>query len=423
MEYYDEIRELLDKIIDLENPHDEENEKLINLFKNESGKEIYLIFSEWISGKGVIDFDSFYRVIPLIIILLERLKNSSPLISQELIDTIYAITSFYSNEQKHLIEEFICSNKLENVPAFDILMSLFITTFTKELADKILPVFYGEEPIESDITQTIAKNFSSFPASYKAAFARCALIYPQKFKLLSLQRMAETLIGGNNPNLQSDGIKILSFVNSPSSPRDLFVTLVKTGPYLSTAESAQNAWKQALSILEKLNDNDRFYSYQAALESNDLPEASHSAICHQLQREIYKANGGIFRSPMIQTILPLILEPSILTSPVGKVESTSTILNFLLFLLMSDHKYHCFRIFGTKDIIDNIEKCVRKVQTMIDRSKKDNERPDDVILKESKKVNLTENLTINDIAKIKESTSLSISRIEFILDEINTILK
>lgn len=405
------------------------------------------MFSEWLSFHQRIEYIIFMRLIPLIHTLFDRLKKSSPLISQDYVDLLYNIINcnIYNPDQMHNIEAFFTDpkNDLKDVVAYNIFISLYVSVFTKELADRIFPFFLkiddNEEQnknAEQIITQAIAKKFFTLTIPYQLSFARCAVIYPEKFKNLSLERMSKLLLQSNSPALQNDGIKILSSVSSPSDPRELFVSIVRTGPFLSTAEAAQNAWHQALALISNMRDEDRFFSYQAALEIPDksngaqfsggcgLCDASLSAITHQLEREVSNAkNGGIFRSPMISTnLLPLILDPSILSAPTGKVETTLTILNFLNLLLMLDRKKHCFRLFESSDMMSNIQTRIDQVKAALKFAKKENEKPKEKILEGMKKVNFGQDMSTINVDDIIKSTNISINRIQFTINEIQDVI-
>lgn len=442
MEYYDEIQTLLNAINDPAKPHTEEINELSTYFNRESGKEIYLMFSEWLSFHQRIEYIIFMRLLPFIHTLFDRLKKSSPLISQDYVDLLYSIinSNIYNPEQMHNIEAFLTDpkNDLKDVIAYNIFISLYATTLTKEIADRIFPYFMkleDNDKIETVVTESIAKKFFTLTIPYQLSFARCAIIYPEKFKYLSLERVSKILIESDSSALQNDGIKILSSVSSPSDPRELFVSIVKTGPFLSTAEAAQSAWNQALALLSNMKDEDRFFSYQAALESPEksggqisggcgLCEASLSAIAHQLEREVSGAkNGGIFRSPMVSTnLLPLILDPSILSSPTGKVEATLTILNFLNLLLMIDRKKHCFRLFESSDMMNNIQKRIDQVKEALKSARKENEKPKEKILEGMKKVNFGQDMSMIDVDAVIKATNISISRVQFAINEIQDVI-
>lgn len=448
MEYYDEIQELLNAINDDKNPHTKEIEELTGYFNRESGKEIYLMFSEWLSFRQSIEYEIFMRLLPLIHILFDHLKKASPLISQDFIELLYNIINFsyYNPDQMHNIELFLTDpkNDLPEVVAYNIFVSLYITNFTKELADRILPYFMKNDndkdqngTIETVVTEPIAKKFFSLPVTYKLSFARCAVIYPEKFKCLSLEQLSKLLLNSYTSPLQNDGVKLLSSAGSLSNPREIFVTVVRIGPFLSTAEAAQNAWRKAISLISNLSDEERFFSYQAALEnpeksSNDqfassscgLCDASLSAITHQLEREISAAkNGGIFRSPMVSTnLLPLVLDPSVLASPAGKTEVLLTILNFVYLLLLIDKKKHCFRLFESSDMINNLQKRINQVKSALKTAKKENEKPKEKILQNLKKMNLGQDMSMSNVDEIIQTTNIAINRVQFTINEIQNLI-
>ncbi|OHS96145.1 hypothetical protein TRFO_37678 [Tritrichomonas foetus] len=420
MEYYDDIMEWLNEVADMKQPHESEMKKLTEVLQNESGKETYLMISEWLATKQVLEFNLFMRMIPLFRILFEKLKNASPLISQEYVDLLYHCTVSFTAEERNEVYNYLITNDLDEVPSYKIFISLFSSHVTNKLVDSILPTFLGDS---KTVDSTVAKHFFELPPAYQISFARCATIYPDIFISLSIERITKYLFESRNPDHQRDGIELVKNISSPSSPRDLFVNILRIGPHLTKIEDAQNSWKIAKNLISNFSENDRFYSYQATLESKDLPEVAHSAICQQLEREISHSKSGIFRSPMIVNILPFILDISILSNLIVNLETVLTILNFLQFLLLLDRRIHCFRIFGTKEVMDNIEKCIKSVKSSLTKAIENNEKPKEEKIKGMKIMNVNSQEIDCDFDKITQSNKLSFARIQFVLNEIVDILE
>lgn len=436
MEYYDEIHALLNEINSATDTPTQEINKLTEYFQNESGKEMYLMFSEWLSMNQRLAYDSFKRFLPLICLLFNRLKKSSPLISQDYVDLLYHLItgSHFNPEQMIEIESYLNdpNNDQPEIIPFNIFHSLYIRELPKQIVDRILPFFLkAENNLMTDelvVTEQIAKDFFALPYSYQLSFARCSLIYPSKFKRLSAERLTMLLISRGNSFIQSDGIKLISSISSPSDARSIFVSVLHIAPFLPSSEDSRNAWQQAQALLSKMSEQDRFNSYQAAFEnqnsSDSLSDPSFAALIHQIERDISSAkNGGIFRSPMVTTnLLPCALDQGIMSSPIGKTEVLLSILNFLYFILTLDSRTHCFRILDSPQMIDQITKRINQVSSAIQTAKKDNTKPKEKLLSDLKKINFGENMGMEDVDKMRSVTELAITRIAFSLNQIRNLI-
>ncbi|KAH0787198.1 hypothetical protein GPJ56_008912 [Histomonas meleagridis] len=301
-----------------------------------------------------------------------------------------------------------------------IYLSLFVPEFPQKNAEIVLNLFLNGS---TEVTKEVAVTFSKYPHSYQLSFSRCALYFPDKFTLLSLERLSLLLMKSGRPHLQNDGIKLSSFITNPTSPRDLFTSIVTSGPYLSTIEAARSSWSTALKILNSMNEENKFHTLRLVLESPETPEATLCVIIQELKRIIHSSKSGLFRSPMVgNTLLPLIMNPNVTRNPVGKTELLVTSLNFLQYLLIVDKRIHCFALFGNQNQMKNIQKAVDEVKVALKKSKSDNEKPKEKILENMKKVNFGKELTRNDIDKVVESTNLSIARVQFNVELIEEVL-
>ena len=409
MDYYERISELLALVKDKKEKK-EEYDEIKKLFLEESGKEISLIMSEFLVSYEF-TYDNFMNLLELFSILFARLSTANKYITNEYIEYLYNISSNFNEEENENIYEYL------------------IKTDTMH-EDKITqPFLMYLMLVCSDVDEKIAKqinkpedNFGELPHEIQIAVARAAIYNTDTMKSYGLERLVELLMKEKRAKYQESGVLLAEKITSPSSPIKLFGMITAAAPFLSTLEVAHNAWKVALNFLHKMNDEDKFHAIRLSLQDPSLAETARSALTAELQREISKNKTGIFRSPHITSLLGLILVPSILSAPVGNIESFMTIFNFLQFFISIDKKYRCFQCMGTpqqQHIMESIETAKKGIQ----KSKKDNQKPKEEILKTMKKSNFGEKMTLEDVAQAVETSKLSIKRAEFAIQSLEEVLQ
>ena len=120
--------------------------------------------------------------------------------------------------------------------------------------------------------------------------------------------------------------------------------------------------------------------------------------------------------------MTLVLDPSVLASPAGKTEVLLTILNFVYLLLLIDKKKHCFRLFESSDMINNLQKRINQVKSALKTAKKENEKPKEKILQNLKKMNLGQDMSMSNVDEIIQTTNIAINRVQFTINEIQNLI-
>jgi hypothetical protein len=420
MEYYERVNDLLGVIANPKQPHDQELTELIQLFSTESARELYLILAEWIALRRRFTASLFLTLCPIFHLQIVRLRGSSPLIVRDLIETLYQKLSLYKPEEIAQIHSFFLSKEDESVnPAFHLFQALISPELSQSKSEIVLTIFFGDSP---EVTDDLYHTFWGSPISSQLAFARCAIWSAKRMKRLGLERLSLLLLNSAMPALQRDGVLIAIRIENPSAPKDLFRAIVSRGPFMPTMESARGAWQSACAILDSLNEEDRFHLIREQLESGELPEAARSALTHRAMQEITRQQQGIFRSPFAANFVPLALESSFVSSPVGKTEAVLTALNFIQFMLLLDRREHCFRLFGNPEIMDKLEDTLEKMGEALKKAGKENEKPKEEILREMKKVHMGKEFAEVDVDVVIQQTELSICRIKFALDSVRSVI-
>ena len=85
MEYHERIIELLE-VVTKEGKHNDEYSELEKYVKEESGKEIYIIFAEFLSSNVGLKFDEFMEILPLLSVLFIKLTRANKFVTNEYIE-------------------------------------------------------------------------------------------------------------------------------------------------------------------------------------------------------------------------------------------------------------------------------------------------------------------------------------------------
>jgi hypothetical protein len=420
MEFYERVNELLDVISNPKKPHEQEFTELVQLFTNESARELYLILAEWISLRRRFPASLFLTLCPIFFLQITGLRDSSPLIVRDLIETLYQRLSTYKPEDIGQIYSFFVAKEDPTVPpTFHLFQALISPDLSQIKSEIILSLFFGES---AELTNELYHSFWQYPISWQLAFARCAIWSAKRMRSLGLERLSLLLLHSGIPALQRDGVLIAIRIESPSTPKDLFKAIVSRGPFMPTMESAREAWQSACAILNAMNEEDRFHLIREQLEDGELPEAARSALTHKVMQEITHHKQGIFRSPLAAHFVPLAFDSSFISSPIGKVEAVLTALNFIQFMLMIDRRQHCFRIFGNPEIMDKLDDTLGKMQVALRKATQDNQRPKEEILREMKKVQFGQTFLDTDVDLVIQQTDTSITRVKFALDSVRSVI-
>lgn len=420
MENYDQVISLLNGLKESKDSYETEMDELTNIFTNESAREIVLILSEWLSTYSeAINFAVFMRISPLIIIILDHLRAANKFIVQDFIQSLDCFISQFENTEVESIFTFFNVNRPKNPHCtYFTFLSILINEINEEIATGTEEIFLGNDEAA---TKEVATQFSKLPTSYQFSCARCASLHPDKFIPFSLERLALLLLNSSR-HFRKDGVVLSSKITNPSDPSTLFRTVISVGPYLPAIEDAKHALEVSLDILHTMNDENRFHSMRIALES-EIPEATRSAITHELSKEIRTNKTGIFRSYMVGTLIPLVVPHYYLTSPVAKTESLLTGLNFVLFVLLLDRRVRTLGVFGSQEGMKTIQKMIETVKKSLAKASKDNEKSDKEMHDQMKKVNFGEEVKLDDIPKIREGSNSAIRRVKFMLSDFEAFFK
>jgi hypothetical protein len=420
MEYYDRVKELLDIVGNRKKPHDDALSELTSLFTTESARELYLIVSEWNALRPAVSASLFLELSPIFFLLLDRLRNSSPLISRDLIEALYRRLAHYSPEDLARIQAFFQPRAgPESSAAFRLFVSLLLPDLSAASADQLLHDFLGDDMA---LTDTLYHSFWSLPVSSRLALRRCALHFASALRSLGLERIALLLLDSGLPWLERDGVTIGCSVSDPTSPNDLFRAIVSRGPFMPTLEAARAAWAAASRLLDAMNEGERYHIIRAQLERSDLAEATRSALTHRVMAEMRRPEPGIFRSPLAAHFLPLAFDQALFTSPTGKVEAAVTALSFVHFVLLVDRSAHCFQVLGNAEVMARIDQLVTDIRRAVVKAARDNRRRPEQILAELRKVNIGKQFAEEDAEVIVAQTEMAITRINFAIGQIQDIL-
>lgn len=421
MEYYDDVNRLLNEIAKTKGNTEKAKSELMEIFMSSSAKELFLIVSEWMALSGRPSFTAFIEILPFHMILIKGLKKASPLISQDLITALYQIIAYFNGEQIQKVSEILTSGfDAECGAGYVVLLALVSPTLSEEQCSIMLANFLGDS---SEISTELHRSFFALPIPYQLSYSRCALFFHDKMRSLSLERLALLLLDSPIAVIQQDGIKLASIVKVPSAPKKLFHAVLTKGPYMPTIDGARDAWKGAEALLDSFNDQDKYHVILEELQSYELPESSRAALTHKLLKEISANKSGIFRSPMAGHFVTLVMPQDYVMSPVGKTESVLTALNFIKCMLLLDRKNHCFNVMGNPEPMQLLEKMTSGLTKSLKRAETDNERSNEAILNDMKKVSLGKAIEAKDIDGIKAQTRISIARIKFILMDVVELLK
>ena len=420
MEYYDEVNQLLNDIANKKKEHGPAKERLLQIFTEESARELFLVLSEWLSLHPNITFQTFLEICPSISAMLDRLRTASSLIVQDLVEMLYSRLCALQWDQVVQIYEVFQQGKQEDSPAYySMFLALISPEFTKENADAFVPEFLGGA---AEISKEMHAKFFALPVPYQLAYARATVFYLDIMRGLSLERLALLLMDSPISVLEKAGVELAVMVTNPTSPKDLFHAIITKGPFMPTIEAAQSAWKAAERMLDSYSEELRYHTIRGNLEDPDLPESSRSALTHRLMTEISRSKSGIFRSPLAGQLVTLVFAGDYLVSPVGKVESVLVALNFIRFMLLIDRKTYCFQIMGNQQARKMLDDIVEKLDKALKRASADNNRSDEEILKDLKKMNMGRDLELKDVPSLKMGTSNAVARINFVLKEIRDLL-
>ena len=408
MEYYERIIELLE-VVTKEGKHNDEYSELEKYVKEESGKEIYLIFAEFLSSNVDLKFDGFMKILPLLSVLFIKLTRANKFVTNEYIEHLYKITSNYEEEKNQQIFEFLVKSEQFKDATQPFITFLILTA--------------------SDVPEEIAKmmkkpedSFTELPDEIKIAASRAAVYNQEEMKGYSVETMTMFLIGQARVKYQESGIKLAGKLGSSSSPVKLFNSIVEITPYLSSHEAAINAWKIAQAIHRKMGDEDKFHSIRIGLCDSKLADTARAALIAELQRDINASKGGILRSPLVGGIINVIVSGDLVANPCGKIENFLTAINFMQFLVSLDRKFRCFQIMGTEKH-EFLRQIIEKSKKSIAKAKKENNEPMEEIMKKLKKSNFGEKMTEEDVKKGIETSNINIKRAEFALSSLEEILE
>lgn len=406
MDFYDEIREKLDVIRDKDESKDE-YDRLYSLFSEESGKEIYLIIAEWFSEQNKLKFESFLRISPLLRLLFDRLVKANKFVMNEFIQFLFSHCVSKTDEQLAKIYTVFTSPMMEEPTQPYI---YFITA----ISSKLDPVLTEKLTLPED-------KFSDLPEVMKIAISRAASLYPQNFRSFGLDRLCNILITNSRTSLREDGVILCSKITNPENSIKMFNSVLSVVPYLSTAEAAMGGWETCLKILHKMNVEERFHAIRLAFENHNIADTARVSLATELIKQIRNGQGTIFRSPNLIPVVAHICDPSILSSPITHVEVVISILTFLVFFLTFEKKYRCFMILGTPSE-NELQKSIELAKKGVAESEKQNNKPKEEILKNMKKSNFGENMTMDDVEKAVKATKISIARIKYSISEVEEIL-
>ena len=410
MEYYDEVMELLDLV---KNHKEDETQykQLENYFLNESGKEMYLMMAEFLTSQTTFSFENFMHLLPIIAILFATLSSANEFITNEYLEYLFHISSIFNEEQNQKIYDFLIKTDTMKEDKVTQPFSLFLMLTCSDVDEKIAKMI--KKP---------GDNFGKLPKEIQIAVSRAAIYNTEEMRSYGLERLAELLLKETRTKYQESGVLLVQKITSLSSPIKFFGLIVSCAPFFSTRQISQSAWQFALTILRKMNEEDRFHAIRVTLSDSNIPETGISALISELQREITKNKSGIFRSPHVTMLLNLIILPNVISSPAAQIEAFLTIVNFLQFYISIDKKYRCFQCLGTQNqkiIMDAIEAAKKGIA----KAKKQSKRPKDEILKDMKKSNFGENMTIEDVEKSIKCTETAIKRAEFGLSSLEEVMK
>jgi len=406
MDYYDEIHDLMNRI----KTFDDEKEilELEKYAMNESSKEIFLIINEWVSIQEKVEFSIFEVLIGFFSIVLNGLKKSNPLITYDCVSVLYRIAKDFEEKERTSLFNRICNR-------FPTEESQGLICLKILLADVIDPELESRFEIPQD-------SYSKLNEAYKLALARCACVNPNKYISIGHERLFHILMESKRNTIRLSGISFAKKIQ-PSCPRDLFKSIVRVGPFLDTLESAQESWNIARGILSGMNDEEKYHCLRLALEDPEICESARAVITHEIIREMFKKGSGPFQSPLLPQLTLLIVPPSYISSPVSKIESVITALNFIRDLLILDRKYHCYRVFGNPSSMQIIHDIIEKMKLSVTKAKKDNNKPKETILKGLKKSNLGEKMTLEDVDQIMKENDKSIVRISYAIGMIEEVIQ
>ncbi|EAY21940.1 hypothetical protein TVAG_250000 [Trichomonas vaginalis G3] len=406
MDFYDEIRQCFDHILD-KTSSKEEFERITTIFKTESGKELYLIVAEWLSEHDEIGFEAFRQFSILFRLHLDGLRKANKFIMNEYLDVLYIRCMKYTEEQ--IVQIY----------------NVFNTPFMEEATQPYLYFMISIAPtIQQEIASQITKPediFSDLPYCMQISIARAAVFNPQQFRSYGLERLATLLLNNTRTCYKEDGITLCSQIKSPENAIKLFNNAISAAPYLCSAQSAKKGWEICLLMLHNMTTEDRFHSIRISFENKNITDSARISLTNELIKQIRNGQGTIFRSPSVIQIAALICNPSILSSPVTHSEVVISIFAFLTFIVTLERKYRCFMLLGCpseKELRNSIE----ITKKGINESEKQNNRPKEEILKNMKKSNFGENMTMDDVEKAVKSTQIIIARIKFAISEFESIL-
>lgn len=406
MEHYDTIFALLDSLRD--HPSDTAQlAQLESLIEPGNAREIHLVFQDWISRGKNFTSQVFTTLTPILVKMLAFLNGGNQLILSDFVESLFRAFGEYTTEEKSAISH--CWNEV-NAP-----QDLF-TYWQLKFMFSPQPDTGALERIEPP---TIA--FSKMSDFQKLLYSRCSIADHQKFAKISYTDAVMHLIKSKQTNLMREGI--LQAEKVTSSKQQLFRAIVCAGPSLESHDEAIESWEVAKRVLRQCNDVDRFNIMTETLQDGELSDSARTVIVQEIMHEMGQQKNGIFRSPVLSSILFLVLPDFFADNPTTKTEGLVTGLNFLRLLLCLDRKHRCYRVFGTEEGLSNIQGILRKIKAGIQKAEKNNKRPPSKILAEMKKTNFGENFTLEDVQQSIQSSQLSILRVQFAANIIERILQ
>lgn len=286
MEFYDEILKLLKDTKENQNENQTSLNRLKSIFETEPAKELYLIIADYFSQNSELSTSFLLQISFIIRTLFLRLSSANEFLLSECFDLFYRLYSpLQEKERESLIQDWFLP---------DISLPQYYLQFLSLISEKPPSQFI-------DLIDPSHKHYNEL------VFYRLSLLSPQKFNKISTNISVEYLLSSKINFLIKEGLTFISNNISKFNNPTIFKKIILIAPYLPTQIEAIETWNLAKNIYFSFTEVNQFNLLRECLENGDISDTMREGLIQLLLEEIKKPKHGIFRSPMVTSLLNVIV--------------------------------------------------------------------------------------------------------------------